>query len=74
MGTCNSRVTKPSYKTQLRIMMSQTELLTLKLYFFKFFELVTRFEKNFHILLELVTQDFKENKLSELLTQKIKKN
>ena len=55
-------------------MMPQTELLTLKLYFLKFFELVTRFEKNFHILLELVTQDFKENKLSELLTQKIKKN
>ena len=39
-------------------MMSQTELLTLKFYVFKFAELVTRCEKNFNIVLELVTQDF----------------
>ena len=32
----NPRVTKPSYKTELRIMTSQTELLTLEFYFFKF--------------------------------------
>ena len=45
-GIYNSRVTKPSYKTELRIMTSQTELLTVKFYFFKkFFELVTRCEK-----------------------------
>ena len=37
-------------------MTSQTELL--KLLFFKFFELVTRCEKNFNIVLELVTWDF----------------
>ena len=39
-------------------MTSQTELLTLKFYFFKFVELETRCEKNFHIVLELVTRDF----------------
>ena len=39
-------------------MTSQTELLILKFYFLKFFELVTRCEKNFNILLELVTRDF----------------
>ena len=39
-------------------MMSQTELLTLKFYFFKFFELLTPCEKNFDIVLELVTRDF----------------
>ena len=39
-------------------MTSQTELLTLQFYFLKFFELVTQFEKNFHIVLELVTRDF----------------
>ena len=39
-------------------MISQTELLTLEFYFLKFFELVTRCEKNFYIVLELVTQDF----------------
>ena len=38
-------------------MTSQTELLTL-IFFLKFFELVTRFEKNFHIALGLVTRDF----------------
>ena len=37
-------------------MTSQIELQTLKFYFFKkFFELVTRCEKNFNIVLELVT-------------------
>ena len=36
----------------------QTKLLTLKFYVFKFFELVTRCEKNFNIGSELVTQDF----------------
>ena len=54
-GICNSRVTKPSYKTELRIMTSQTDLLTLKFHFLKFFELVTRFEKKIQIALELVT-------------------
>ena len=39
-------------------MMSQTELLTLKFYFFGFFELVIRCEKNFDIGLELVIPDF----------------
>ena len=39
-------------------MTSQTELLTLKFYFLKFFELVSRFEKNFKAFLELVTRDF----------------
>ena len=39
-------------------MTSQTELLTLKFYFFKFVELETRCEKNFHIVLELATRDF----------------
>ena len=39
-------------------MTSQTELLIPKFKFFKFFELVTRREKNFHIILELVTRDF----------------
>ena len=38
-------------------MTSQTELLTLKFYIFKFFELVTLCEKNFKIDLEL-TRDF----------------
>ena len=33
----NSRVAKPSYKPELHIMTSQTELLTLKLYFFLIF-------------------------------------
>ena len=41
-GIYNSQVTKPSYKTKLRIMTPQTELLTLKFYFLKFFELVNR--------------------------------
>ena len=48
-------------------MTSQTELLTLKFYFSKFFELVTRGENNFHIVLELVTRV-----ISELLTRKHK--
>ena len=39
-------------------MTSQIELLTLKLYFFKFFQLVIRCEKIFNIVLELVTGDF----------------
>ena len=39
-------------------MTSQTELLTLKFYFLKFFELVTRCGKNFNIGLELLTRDF----------------
>ena len=57
----NSRVTKPIYKTKLLIMTSQTEKLTLKIYFifsFYFFELVTRWKKIFNIVLELVTRDF----------------
>ena len=59
MGIYNSRVRKPSYKTKVRIMTSQTELLTLKFFFFfNFFELVTRCEKNFDITLGLVTRDF----------------
>ena len=56
-GIYNPRVTKQSYKTDLRIMTWQTELLTL-IFFFYFFELVTRCEKNFNIILELVTRDF----------------
>ena len=55
-------------------MTSKTGLLTLEFYFFKFFGLVTRCEKIFHIVLELVTRDFKESKISELLTRKIKNN
>ena len=42
-------------------MTSQTELLALKFYFFYFFELVTRCEKNLvekNIVLELVTRHF----------------
>ena len=40
-------------------MTSHTELLALKFYFLKkIFELVTPCEKNFNIILELVTQDF----------------
>ena len=53
-------------------MTSQNELLTLKFYFFQFFELVTWWEKNVNIVLELVIRDFKENKISELLTRKNK--
>ena len=52
-GIYNFRVTKQGYKTELHIMTSQTELLTLK-----FFELITRCEKNFNIILELVTRAF----------------
>ena len=63
-----NRVTKLSYS----LLASQTELLTL--IFFKFFELVTRCEKNFSIVSELVIQHFKENKISVLLTRKIKNN
>ena len=37
-------------------MTSQTEVLTPE--FFLIFELVTRLEKNFNIILELATQDF----------------
>ena len=55
---CFSRVTKTIYRTELHIMTSQTELQTLKFFFKKFFELVTRFEENFHLILELVTRDF----------------
>ena len=61
VGIYNSRVTKPIYKTKLLIMTSQTEKLTLKIYFifsFYFFELVTRWKKIFNIVLELVTRDF----------------
>ena len=53
-------------------MTSQNELLTLKFYFFQFFELVTWCEKKVNIVLELVIRDFKENKISELLTGKNK--
>ena len=45
LGIYNSRVTKPNYETELRIITSQTELLTLKFYLFNFFELVTRYGK-----------------------------
>ena len=40
-------------------MTSQTELLTLKFYYFEFFELVTRCGKIFNIVLDLVTRGFK---------------
>ena len=39
-------------------MASQTELVTLKFFIFLFFELVTRCERNFNIVLDLVTRDF----------------
>ena len=40
-------------------MTPQTELLTLNFFiFFLFFELVTRCEKSFDVILELVTRDF----------------
>ena len=39
-------------------MTSQTELLTLKFYFFNFLGLVTRCEKNVNAVLESVTRDF----------------
>ena len=55
-GIYNSRVTKPCYKTELRIMTSQTELSTLKFYFFLIHR-VTRCEKNFNIIFESVTRD-----------------
>ena len=49
-GIYNSRVRNPRYKTELRIMTSHTELLTLKFYFLKkIFELLTQCEKNFKI-------------------------
>ena len=56
VGIYNSRITKPSYNTELRIMMSQTELLTL-FFLFQFFELVTQCEKFFNAVLELLTRD-----------------
>ena len=52
-------------------MTSQTELSTLKFYFFLIHR-VTRCEKNFNIVLELVTRDLYKNKISELLTRKNK--
>ena len=45
-GIYNLWVTKLGYKTEFSIMPSQTELLTLKFYYFKFFEPVTQCEKN----------------------------
>ena len=45
-----------------------------KVLYFYFFELVTQCERNFKVMLELVTRDFKETRISELLTQKIEKN
>ena len=57
-GIYNSCVTKPSYKTELRIMTSQAELLTLKFNFLKFIGLVTPCEKNSDMNLELVTRYF----------------
>ena len=54
-GIFNSRVKKPSYKTVLCIMMSQTELITLKFYFF---QLVTQCEESFNIIFKLVIRDF----------------
>ena len=58
IGIYNSRVTKLSYKTELNIMTSQTELITVTFYSFYYYELVTRCEKNFNIGLELVIRDF----------------
>ena len=48
-------------------MTSQTELITLKFYLFKFFDLVTQCEKT-----ELLTQKIKKDWISELLTWKNK--
>ena len=53
-------------------MMSQTKLPTQKLFLIPQVSTVTRYEKN--IVSELVSRDFKENKISELLTRKIKNN
>ena len=48
-------------------MASQTKLLTLKFYFLKFFELVTRCEKKLILTLEFVnSRFFKKNNISEL--------
>ena len=58
-GIYNSGVGNPRYKTELRIMTSHTELLTLKFYFLKkILELITRCEKNFKVVLELLTRYF----------------
>ena len=46
-GIYNSRVTKRSYKTELRIMTSQIELLTLKFYLFLIFWVSNSMWKNF---------------------------
>ena len=51
-----------------------TNPVTKSRFFVLFFELVIRCERNFNIVLELVTESFKQNKISELLTRKIKKN
>ena len=46
----------PSYKTELRILTSQAELLTQ--FFKKFLKVVIRREKITNIILELVARDF----------------
>ena len=51
IGIYNSRVTKPSYKTEFCITMSQ------KSYFFLIFKLLAQCENSFNIILELVTRD-----------------
>ena len=53
-------------------MTSQTELLTLEFLFFLIFQVSNSMIKKNNIILELVTRDFKEKKISGLLTQKIK--
>ena len=57
IGIYNSRVTKPSYKTEFCITTSQTELLTQKSYFFLIFKLLAQCENSFNIILELETRD-----------------
>ena len=56
LGTGNSQVTNPSYKTELRVVTSQFELLTLDIF-------------NFIIISELLSRDFSIN-IFELETQK----
>ena len=57
-GIYNSRVAKSSYKAELRIMTSQTELLTLKFHYFENFGVSnSKCDRNLNIVLE-VTRDF----------------
>ena len=46
-GTGNSRVTKPSYKTELRVVTSYFELLTRNLYFDYNFRVTNSIDFNF---------------------------